>query len=653
LVAQLLLLPWCRYWEGFLKLSDVETQVSPRWQRRPKDRRSEILDSAVLAFGQNGYKRTTLADVAARARVSAGTVSHYFGSKAQLFEEVVAERLMPSIEIEEASLAQHRGPAWELLEQLLRRFWERAWQPGTLDLLQVVKVESAEFPESGRMLCRQLGDRWRKLYGTILAAGIKSGEFRRMDVNVTARTMSYAVLGVADKVSTFGSYDATMPEREVMWQAVREMVSRFVLARSRRQPRRSAVTETKRARAGALAMVAAVALLGTGCKKNAAPAAPPPPEVAVVQVQPQRLSTSFEFTGEVEPYRRVEVRARVDGVVEARPFTEGSVVQPGQVLYRLDRVTSEAQYQSALARAENAKRTLDRLQPLVKDNAVAQQDVDNAGAEARAAQAELDEARKNRNDAVVRAGIEGRVGRTNFEVGARVTGSDDLLTTIDVLDPIYVSFRPSAQQLITWKQDPEAKKLIQPGSPLAVQVTLPDGTTLPRTGKLDFVAPSLDASTGTQEFRALFKNPDYLLVPGQFVRVRLNGFTRDSALAIPQRAVQQALGRQFVLVVGKGDTIVSRDVQPGLWSGNRWIIDQGLNPGDRVVVDGVQKAAPGRPVRAVALADSAVAGPEETAAVDGSAGTAGGAGATAGATSAAPSRAPAGASAQPAEGTNK
>jgi membrane fusion protein (multidrug efflux system) len=593
-----------------------DLQREPRWQRRPDIRRGEILDGAVLAFGQNGYKRTTLADVAARAGVCAGTICHYFGSKGALFEEVIAERLMPSIEIEEASLANHRGPAWNLLEQLLHRFWERAWQPGTLDLLQVVKVESAEFPESGRLLCQQLSQRWRKLFGAILLAGIESGEFRPMDVNVTARTISYAVLGVAEKVSTFRAYDPQMPEREMMWQAVRDMVSRFLLVKpARAAKRRNAVKHTNRARSGALATIAiTAALLSTaGCKKNSAPPTPPPPEVAVVSVEPQRLPTSFEFTGEVQPYRRVEVRARVDGIIEARPFTEGSFVKPGQVLYRLDRVTPEAQYRTAEARAENAKRTLQRLQPLLKENAVAQQDVDNAEAEARAAEGDLAEARKNLNDAVVRAGIAGRVGRTNLEVGARVTGPSDLLTTIDVLDPIYVSFRPTAQQLLAWKQNPDASKLIQPGSPLQVEVTLPDGTRLPRTGKLDFVAPALDPATGTQEFRALFRNPDYLLVPGQFVRVRLTGFTQDSALAIPQRAVQQALGRQFVLLVGQGDTVVSRDVQPGQWSGNLWIIDKGLSPGDRVIVDGVQKAAPGRPVRAVALADSAIAGPEETA----------------------------------------
>jgi membrane fusion protein (multidrug efflux system) len=618
-----------------------ELQTLPRWQRRPDIRRDEILDSAVLAFGQNGYKRTTLADVASRAHVSAGTVSHYFGSKAALFEEVIAQRLMPSIEIEEASPARHQGPCWDLLEQLVRRFWERAWQPGTLDLLQVVKVESGEFPESGRLLCRQLGDRWRKLYGTILLAGMKRGEFRPMDAGVTARTISYAVLGVAEKVSTFGSYDATMPNRELMWEAVREMVRRFVLAQPPKgaSTRRSKVKQTDAARTRALAMIATAALLGTGCKKNAPPPAPPPPEVAVVSVQPQRLPTSFEFTGEVQPYRRVEVRARVDGIVEARPFTEGSVVKPGQVLYRIDPVRPRAAYQSALARAENARRTLQRLQPLVKENAVAQQDVDNARAEMEDAEGELAEARKNLDDAVVRAGIQGRVGRTNLDVGARVTGPSDLLTTIDVLDPIYVSFRPSAQQLLQWKQDPDARKLIQPGSPLSVEVTLPDGTTLPRTGKLDFVAPSLDESTGTQEFRALFKNTDLLLVPGQFVRVRLKGFTRDSALAIPQRAIQQALGRQFVYVVAPGDTVVTRDVEPGPWSGNLWIIEKGLAPGDRVVVDGVQKAAPGRPVRAVALADSAIAGPEETA--------------TAGATAGPATGAAAGASSKPSAGTTK
>ena len=372
-------------------------------------------------------------------------------------------------------------------------------------------------------------------------------------------------------------------------------------------------TGQARRRARAIAAALAAAALAAACKKEAAPPPPPPPEVAVVQVEPRRVPTAYEFTGEVQPYRRVEVRSRVDGVIESRPFTEGATVKPGQVLYRLDRVRPEAAYRTATARYDNAKRTLQRLEPLLTQNAVAQQDVDNARADMDAAEGDLAEARKNVDDAVVRAEIGGRVGRTNLDVGARVTGTDDLLTTIDVLDPVYVSFRPSAQQLLAWKQDPDARRLIQPGSPLSVQVTLPDGTTFPRTGRLDFVAPSLDAGTGTQEFRALFKNPDHLLVPGQFVQVQLKGFSRDSALALPQRAVLQALGRQFVYVVGKGDTVAARDVQPGPWSGNLWIIDKGLNAGERVVVDGTQKAAPGRTVKPVPLAADSAASPQETA----------------------------------------
>jgi AcrR family transcriptional regulator len=213
-----------------LTVNNVEAEArAPKWQRRPDERRGEILDGALLVFGEKGYRRATLADVADRAGVCAGTVSHYFGSKARLFEDVIAERLMPYVEADEASLATHSGPMRKILDQLLRRLWDRAWEPGILDLMRVVHVESAEFPQSGRLLCQQLGERWRSMFGEILRAGMKNGEFRRMDVDVAARTMSYALVGVAEKVSAFRAFDARMPEREVMWPAVREMVERFVL----------------------------------------------------------------------------------------------------------------------------------------------------------------------------------------------------------------------------------------------------------------------------------------------------------------------------------------------------------------------------------------------------------------------------------------
>ncbi len=144
---------------------------------------------------------------------------------------------------------------------------------------------------------------------------------------------------------------------------------------------------------------------------------------------------------------------------------------------------------------------------------------------------------------------------------------------------------------------PRSAPLLEPGGKLQVQVVLPNGTLLPRIGRLTFVAPSLDSATGTQEFRATFENHDRVLLPGQFVNVRLSGFSRPNALAVPQRAVQQGLGRQFVYVVSAGDTVVARDVKAGPWSGPLWIIDDGLKAGDRVIVDGIQKAAPGRVVK--------------------------------------------------------
>ncbi|HYK82780.1 MAG TPA: efflux RND transporter periplasmic adaptor subunit [Gemmatimonadales bacterium] len=354
--------------------------------------------------------------------------------------------------------------------------------------------------------------------------------------------------------------------------------------------------------------VAAAALMLAGaCGRKDPPPRPPLPEVPIVVVRPETVPESYEFPAEVEPYRRVEVRARVDGLILARSFTEGAMVAPGEVLYRLDQVRYEAAYRGAAARCDNAKQTLARLEPLLAQNAVAQQDVDNARSEYATAQAALDQAKKDLDDTDVRAEIPGRVGRTRLDVGARVTGPADLLTTIDRVDPVYVTFRPSAQQLLDWQEHPRSRALVQAGSPLEVQVVLPDGALLPRSGRIDFLAPSLDSATGTQEFRAVFLNPDRLLMPGQFVRVRLVGFARDSALAVPQRAVQTGLGRQFVYVVGPGDTVVARDVQPGPWSGTRWIIDHGLVAGDRVIVDGIQKVAPGRPVHPTPLADTTTA----------------------------------------------
>jgi membrane fusion protein (multidrug efflux system) len=354
--------------------------------------------------------------------------------------------------------------------------------------------------------------------------------------------------------------------------------------------------------------LAAPLLLAAACQRAAPKAfAPPPADVGIVNVTPTTIPESYDFVGQVEPFRRVEVRSRVEGIVTDRPFVEGSVVQKGQVLYKLEVVRYDAAYRNALARLDNAKRTLARLEPLVSKHAVAQQDVDNARSEVESSQAVIDAAKKDLDDTVIRAEMTGQVGLARLQLGARVTGPADLLTTIDELDPIYVTFHPSSQQLLLWQQQPQSRGLLQPGGSAVVHVVLPDGSALPRTGRINFTSPTLDSASGTQTFRAKFDNFDRRLLPGQFVRVRLEGFARASAVAVPQRAVQQGLGRQFVYVVGKGDTVVTRDVMPGPWSGNLWIINSGLNAGDRVVVDGIQKVAPGRVVKPSVVVDTASA----------------------------------------------
>jgi len=355
--------------------------------------------------------------------------------------------------------------------------------------------------------------------------------------------------------------------------------------------------------------VALVLITIAGCKRAAAGGGFPPPQVGIVTVQPQTVPEAFEFPGEVQPYRRVEVRSRVDGIITARLFKEGAIVRPGELLYKIDPTRYSAAYLSAQARFQNAKTNYERMAPLLANHAVAEADVDNAKADMTAAQGALDQAKKDLDDTEVRAEIEGRVGRAMLEAGARVSGSGDLLTTIDRIDPVYVSFRPSSEQLLEWQRSPASRELTRPDSKLVIALVLPDGSTLPRTGKLDFLAPSLDATTGTREFRSIFQNADHLLMPGQFVRVRLVGFQRDSALAVPQRAVLTGLGRQFVYVVGAGDTARAHDVQTGRWSGPLWIITSGLEAGDRVIVDGTQKVFPGHTVKPVPLADSATETP--------------------------------------------
>src|SRR2546422_606186 len=218
------------------------------------------------------------------------------------------------------------------------------------------------------------------------------------------------------------------------------------------------------------------------------------------------------------------------------------------------------------------------------------------------AQAAVDQTKKDYEDTFVRAEISGRAGRAQLELGARVTGSGDLLTTVEQVDPIYVNFSPSDEDLLGLRRDIADGRLLMPPAPraLAVQVTLADGSLLPAAGELNFADLAVQPATGTLQLRAQLKNPQHVLLPGQFVRVRLLGLKRPSAILVPQRAVQQGLTGAFVFVVGDSDKVAARNVVATSWDGGSWLIEQGLQVGDRVIVEGVQKVAPGQPARPVA-----------------------------------------------------
>ena len=356
-----------------------------------------------------------------------------------------------------------------------------------------------------------------------------------------------------------------------------------------------------------------------GCDKKEAPKPPPPPEVTYVTVAPASIEDNLTFVGQVQAFRTVQVRSQAFGVILARPFVEGTTVKQGDILYRIDPVTADADARSArarLAEAEarlsNAETNAARLRPLLVGNAVAKQDVDNAESQLLQAKAGVDNAKgavdaaeKHLSDAVVRAEISGRIGRALMDVGARVGGVNDVLTTIDVVDPVYVSFRPSAAQQFRWRTDPTARKSLEPNGSARISLSLPDGSKYPHDGRVGYIDPVVDAGTGTQEYRALFENSEHLLVPGQFADVQVRGLKRDSAIVVPQRAVLQQMGQQNVYVVTPDNKIEVHVVKAASWSGSNWLITTGLKAGDRVVVDGVQKVGAGATVKPTPLADSA------------------------------------------------
>ena len=203
---------------------------APRWQRRPTERRREILDAAVTVFGEFGFDSATLAEVAQRAGVSAGTVAHYFGSKAELFEEVLADHFLETMAESERLLAEHRGSYRELLQTLLRLKWERLTAPGTPDLLLVGLAKAQTFPDAGRTVCGAIGERSRQLLRGVLEAGVRNGEFRSLDTELVARVLSSGLAGLMMAHHRTSAFDPGAPSTEVLLQQHLELIDRALRA---------------------------------------------------------------------------------------------------------------------------------------------------------------------------------------------------------------------------------------------------------------------------------------------------------------------------------------------------------------------------------------------------------------------------------------
>lgn len=360
-----------------------------------------------------------------------------------------------------------------------------------------------------------------------------------------------------------------------------------------------------------LAFALVVSLTLAACQKNdaAAPAAANAPvEVGVVTVQARPLTLSTELPGRTTPYLIAEVRPQVGGILLKRLFKEGSEVKAGQPLYQID----PAPYRATLARAEasleSAKLLSERYDRLIQKRAISQQDRDDARSQFLQAKASVDTARIDLGYTTITSPIAGRIGRSSVTQGALLTASQaTALATVQQLDPIYVDVTQSSTEILRLKEELANGRLKTVGEGQAeVKLLLENGKPYPHAGKLQFGEVSVDQGTGSVTLRAVFPNPDGLLMPGMFVRAQLQEGVRDNALLVPQRGItRDQSGQAVALVVGADNKVEQRKVTVDRSVNAYWLVNGGLAPGDRVIVDGTQNAKPGQQVNAVAAADEA------------------------------------------------
>ena len=340
---------------------------------------------------------------------------------------------------------------------------------------------------------------------------------------------------------------------------------------------------------------------------SAATAAAPPPAVTVVSVRPTEVTPGIGFNGRVVAVDQVQLRARVTGFLEQRLFEEGADVAAGDLLFVIERAPHQAvveQRQAELASAEanraNTAVQLQRAEELVENNNIPEAEVDErraadqmAAAQILEAKAALQSAEINLGYTEIHAPIAGRIGRADLSVGNLVGPDSGVLATIVSQDPIYVTFPVSQRQLLEYGRSQD-----DAGGAPVVRVTLPDGTLYEHPGQLDFLDVQVDPGTDTVAVRAELANPERILVDGQFVGVRVERGAPERVLAVPQAALQVDQAGPYVLVVGGDDKVEARRVTLGDAEGAQVVVESGLNEGERIIVEGIQKVRPGMEVAA-------------------------------------------------------
>ncbi len=369
----------------------------------------------------------------------------------------------------------------------------------------------------------------------------------------------------------------------------------------------------KPASAALITLFAASLLVGCQEDEAAAPAAQEAPQVGFVTLKAEPFALTTELPGRAQPFRIAEVRPQVDGIIHHRLFTEGSDVKAGQQLYQIDDAVYQAVYKSAQASLASTKSLADRYALLVEEQAVSKQAYDEARATNLQAEADLERARINVRYTKVLAPISGRIGRSAVTEGALVSsGQAQELAIIQQLDPIYVDVTQPARDLLVLRRDLAEGRLQKAGENAAkATLTLEDGSAYQHEGKLEFSEVSVDAGTGSVVLRAVFPNPDKVLMPGMFVHARLVAGVKSEAILAPQQGITRTpTGQATALVVNAENKVEARQVTTARTVGNRWLVTEGLNAGDRLITEGLQFIAPGVEVNPVPASNVAAAQPQ-------------------------------------------